>query len=94
MNEKHKVIAGFEPNPAKKYPAPIKKTLLANTKITTPTVHNAHEICIANFLPKLSAMNGIIKKPNKLPIKTIDCNIVEVLSQSIYGSNSNMILFG
>lgn len=72
MNEKQSVIAGLDPKPAKKYPAPIKKIELANTNITTPTVQIIQEICIAIFLPILSAINGIIKNPINEPTKTID----------------------
>jgi hypothetical protein len=85
INEKHKVIAGLDPNPAKKYPIPIKTTEFPITNNNTPNVHMAHDICIAILLPKLSAIKGIIKNPIKDPIKTIDCKIVEVVSQSKYG---------
>lgn len=85
MKEKHSVIAGFDPKPAKKYPIPIMATELAITKRKTPNVQITHEICMAIFLPKLSAIKGMIKNPIKDPIKTIDCKIVDVLSQSKYG---------
>ena len=94
MNEKHNVIAGFEPKPAKKYPVAIKVIELATTSNSTPNVQMAHEICIAIFLPKLSAIKGIMKKPINDPIKTIDCKTVDVESHKIYGSNSNTMLFG
>lgn len=82
INEKHNVIAGLDPRPAKKYPRPIKNTELANVKIRTPTVQIPHEICIAILLPILSAIKGIMKNPIKDPIKTIDCKTVEVLSHN------------
>lgn len=82
MNEKQRVIAGFDPKPASKYPIAIMGTERAITKRKTPKVQMAHEICIAIFLPKLSAINGIIKNPTNDPTKTIDCKIVDVLSQS------------
>jgi len=87
MNEKQSVIAGFDPKPAKKYPIAIKTIELAMTRRNTPKVQITHEICIAIFLPKLSAIKGMMKKPINDPIKTIDCKIVDVLSQSKYGSN-------
>ena len=67
---------------------------LAITRRKTPKVQIAHENCIAIFLPKLSAIKGMIKNPINDPINTIDCKIVEVLSHSKYGSNWNTILFG
>ncbi len=57
----------------------------AITSRNTPNVHIAHEICIAIFLPKLSAIKGMIKNPTKDPMKTIDCKIVDVVSHKIYG---------
>ena len=65
----------------------IKMIEFAITRRKTPKVQIAHEICIAIFLPKLSAIKGIIKKPINDPIKTIDCKIVDVLSHNKYGSN-------
>ena len=82
MNEKHKVIAGFEPKPAKKYPIAIKVTELAIVSKKTPNVQMSQEMIMAIFLPKLSAMNGMIKKPINEPMNTIDCKTVEVESQS------------
>lgn len=82
MNEKQRVIAGFDPKPASKYPMAIIGTEPAITRRNTPKVQMTHDICIAIFLPKLSAIKGIIKKPTNDPIKTIDCKIVDVLSQS------------
>ncbi len=55
MNEKHKVIAGFVPKPAKKYPSP---TILGESEtatIRTPIVPTAHERRMEIFLPQLSA---------------------------------------
>jgi hypothetical protein len=94
MNEKHSVIAGFDPKPARKYPIPIITIELAITKRKTPTVQISQDICIAIFLPKLSAMKGIMKKPIKEPMNTIDCKTVDVESHNMYGSNSNTILLG
>ena len=82
MNEKQRVMAGFEPKPARKYPIAIKMTELAITSIRTPNVHIIHETCMAIFLPRLSAMKGIIKKPISEPMKTMDCKTVEVESHS------------
>ena len=72
MKEKQSVMAGLEPNPARKYPAPTKKTELARVSTRTPTVHIPHAICMAILLPKLSAIKGMIKNPIKEPTKTID----------------------
>jgi len=60
---------------------------LAITRRKTPKVQITHEICIAIFLPKLSAIKGMIKKPINDPMNTIDCKIVDVLSHNKYGSN-------
>lgn len=49
---------------------------------------------MAIFLPELSAIKGIKKKPNNDPIKTIDCKMVDIELQSKYGSKSNTILLG
>ncbi len=92
IKEKQSVMAGLEPNPARKYPAPIKKTELARVSTSTPTVHMAQAICMAILLPKLSAIKGMIKNPINEPTKTIDCSIVDVLSHRRKGSNSNTIL--
>lgn len=94
IKEKHKVMAGFEPRPARKYPIPISLIEFAITSKNTPNVQIPQETCIAIFRPRLSAMKGMIRNPTREPIKTIDCRIVDVLSQSKYGSKSNTILFG
>jgi hypothetical protein len=75
-------MAGFEPRPARKYPTAIKMTEFAMTRMRTPNVQIIHETCMAIFLPKLSAMKGIMKKPINEPMKTIDCKTVEVESHS------------
>lgn len=85
MNEKHSVIAGFEPKPAKRYPIAIIGTEVAMTNKNTPTVQIAHDICIAILLPRLSAIKGIMKNPTSDPTNTIDCSIVDVLLQSRNG---------
>lgn len=51
----------------------------------TPIVQIIHDICIAILLPRLSAINGIIKNPINEPTKTIDCRTVDVLSHNKYG---------
>lgn len=81
MKEKQRVMAGFEPNPAKKYPTPIIRGEAAKTKTKTPIVQMPHDICIANLRPKLSAIKGIMKNPNKDPTNTIDYRIVDVSVQ-------------
>ena len=48
----------------------------------TPKLQMSQEIIMAILLPKLSAINGMIKKPISDPIKTIDCKIVEVESHN------------
>lgn len=78
MNEKQSVIAGLDPKPAKRYPIAINVVEFAITSKKTPTVQMIHDICMAIFLPKLSAMKGMMKKPAKDPMKTIDCNTVDV----------------
>lgn len=78
-------MAGFDPNPAKKYPMPIIISELAITRRNTPSVQIAHETCIAIFLPRLSATKGMMKNPINDPKNTIACRIVDVLSHSKYG---------
>lgn len=92
MNEKHSVIAGFDPRPAKKYPIAIIATEFAIVSKKTPKVQMTQEIIMAILRPRLSAIKGMIKKPIRDPINTIDCKTVEVESQSKYGSNSKMML--
>lgn len=82
MNEKHRVMAGFEPRPAKKYPIAIITTELAIVSRKTPRVQIIQEIIMAILRPRLSAMKGMIKNPIREPMKTIDCKTVEVEPQS------------
>lgn len=83
MNEKHSVMAGLDPRPAKRYPMAIMVVELAITSKNTPKVQITHDICMAIFLPKLSAIKGIMKNPTNDPMNTIDCNTVDVVSQSM-----------
>jgi hypothetical protein len=76
IKEKHNVIAGLVPNPAKKYPIPMVFAESAKARTKTPAVPIAQEILMPIFLPQLSAMYGIKKKPASEPKKTIDCKIV------------------
>ena len=80
MNEKQRVIAGLEPAPARKYPIPTIFGELAKQISPTPMVHTAHEILMAIFRPKLSAMYGKTKNPISEPINSIDCRIVTMYS--------------
>lgn len=77
------MIAGFEPKPARRYPIAIIAIEFAMTKRKTPNVQIAHEICIAIFLPRLSAMKGMMKNPTNEPMNTIDCRMVDVVSHKI-----------
>ena len=67
MNEKHRVVAVLHPKPAKNCPIPIILDESAAHIIKSPITKNAHEITIAIFLPQLSAMKGITKKPMSDP---------------------------
>ncbi len=49
------MIAGFAPNPARKYPIPTIDGDDANAINAHPTVHNSQEKRIAIRLPQLSA---------------------------------------
>jgi len=60
----------------------IIKIEFAITSRKTPIVQITQEICIAIFLPKLSAINGMMKNPINDPINTIDCKTVEVVSHN------------
>lgn len=72
MKEKQRVMAGFDPNPAKKYPNPTMFGESARAHTNTPKVPIAHEALIASFLPQLSAMYGITKNPTNDPQNSID----------------------
>lgn len=78
MNEQHKVMAGFAPKPAKKYPIPIILGEVANAANATPIVQIIHDALIAILLPQLSAKQGITKKPNKLPTKIMEVRTVVI----------------
>lgn len=56
MNEKHKVMAGFVPNPTRKSPIPIILWESAMQVSRTEIVPIPQAILIASLLPKLSAI--------------------------------------
>jgi hypothetical protein len=80
MNEKAKVIAGLAPNPIKNNPSPMILGESAIVTIRTETVAMIQATLIATFLPELSAIFGIIKKPVNDPKNSIDCKIGIVFS--------------
>lgn len=77
-----KVIAGFVLNPIKKKLNPTILGESDSSNIKMDRVANAHATLIANFLPELSAIYGITKKPNNAPINSIDCITETILSLS------------
>ena len=72
--EKQSVIEGLEPNPIRKRPMPNMLGELDKQASKTPTVPIPHAILKANLDPKLSATNGMTKKPKRLPRNIISCS--------------------
>ena len=75
IKENARVIAGFVPNPRKKNPKPMILGESAIIVATIATIPMIQAILIAPFLPELSAILGITKKPMSAPKKSIDCRI-------------------
>lgn len=94
MKEKHSVIEGLAPNPMKKSPIPSILTYFDKaTRIIAP-VPIPHASFRASLVPKLSAINGIIKKPTSEPTNIISCRIETIVLWSSHikkVSNSNII---
>ena len=67
MNERHKVMAGLHPNPVTNCPIPMIYGERAKLIVKIPRTKSIQEISIVIFLPQLSAMKGITKKPMSEP---------------------------
>lgn len=72
------MIAGFAPNPARKYPIPTILGEDAKAANATPIVHIIQEALMAILRPQLSAKYGMVKNPSKLPTNIIEVKTVVI----------------